>query len=63
MDIRCRLTERANQTIVTHLMKVVNERADDWDRHLASVVFGYRVNRQASTKTSPFELMYGVKPR
>jgi len=44
-------------------MKVVNDRADDWDRHLASVVFGYRVNKQGSTKTSPFELMYGVKAR
>jgi hypothetical protein len=44
-------------------MKVVNEKADDWDSHLASVIFGYRVNIQASTKMSPFELMYGVKAR
>src|ERR1043165_1899088 len=58
-----RLTERANQTIVTHLMKVVDEKADDWDSHLASVVFGYRVNKQGSTKISPFELLYGVRPR
>jgi len=58
-----RLTERANQTIVTHLMKVVNEKADDWDRHLSSVFFGYRVNRQGSTKLTLFELLYSVRPR
>lgn len=44
-------------------MKVVNEKADDWDSHLASVIFGYRVNKQGSTKISPFELLYGVRPR
>ena len=58
-----RLTERANQTIVTHLMKVVNEKADDWDNHLPSVLFGYRINKQGFTRFSPFELLYGVKAR
>jgi len=44
-------------------MKVVNEKADDWDDHLEPVLFGYRVNVQSSTKTTPFELLYGVKAR
>ena len=35
------LTERANQTIVTHLMKVVNDKANNCDSHVAYVVFGY----------------------
>src|SRR6218665_3335373 len=59
----CSLTERFNQTLVTHLMKVVNEESTDWDDHIQSIVFAYRVNRQESTKFTPFELMYGVKAR
>ena len=58
-----RLTERFNQTLVTHLMKVVSTSADDWDEHIESVLFGYRINVQGSTKFSPFQLLYGVKPR
>ena len=44
-------------------MKVVAASGDDWDEHIDAVLFGYRVNAQASTKFTPFELMYGVKPR
>jgi hypothetical protein len=61
--ICCRLTERFNQTLITHLMKVVNADADDWDDHVDPILFGYRINAQSSTKFSPFELMYGQKAR
>jgi len=44
-------------------MKYTNEEADDWDQYVQSVAFAYRVNIQASTKFSPFELLYGVKAR
>lgn len=44
-------------------MKVVNKEANDWDDHIQSIAFAYRVNRQESTKFTPFELMYGVKAR
>jgi len=37
--------------------------ADDWDEHLNSVTFAYRVNVQESTKYYPFELMYGIRAR
>lgn len=57
------LTERFNQTLVTSLCKVVNEQADDWDIHLDAVAFAYRTKQQASTKMSPFQLMYGVQAR
>ena len=58
-----RLTERFNQTLTTHLIKVINDQADDWDNHLDPILFGYRVNVQSSTKMSPFELLYGVKAK
>ena len=57
------VTERFNQTLVTTLSKVVNDHADDWDMHIDAVAFAYRVNVQASTKRSPFELLYGVTAR
>jgi len=44
-------------------MKIVAASGDDWDEHIDAVLFGYRVNAQASTKFTPFELLYGVKPR
>ncbi|XP_065674421.1 uncharacterized protein LOC100211930 isoform X2 [Hydra vulgaris] len=55
------LTERLTQTLITHLMKLVNNEANDWDELLDPVAFAYRINKQASTKYSPFEIMYGVK--
>ena len=42
-------------------MKLVNNEANDWDELLDPVAFAYRINKQASTKYSPFEIMYGVK--
>lgn len=58
-----RLTERFNQTLITHLLRVVNTSTDNWDEMLESILFAYRINPQKSTKISPFELMYGVKAR
>jgi len=55
--------ERFDQTLTTHLMKVVNSTADDWDQHIDEILLGYRVNVQESTKHSPFELLYGVKAK
>ena len=31
-----------------------------WDEHIDAVAFAYRINVQASTRKSPFELLYGV---
>jgi len=39
----------------------VNEAVDDWDLHVEAVAFAYRVNVQASTKKTPFELMLGFR--
>jgi hypothetical protein len=38
-------------------------RATTTGLHVDPILFGYRVNTQASTKLSPFELLYGVKAR
>jgi len=60
MSLRCRLTERFNQTFNYTPDKA---QGDDWDDHIDPVLFGYGVNMQASTKYLPFELMYGVSAK
>jgi len=59
--LHVRLTERFNQTLTTHQMKVVNSKANVWNQHGDEILLGYRVNIQESTKHSPFELLYRVK--
>lgn len=44
-------------------MKVTNEKHNDWDMHLHPILFAYRVSMQSSTKQTPFEMMFGAKPR
>lgn len=56
------LDERTNQTISSTLLKYVNAPQDDWDEHLDSVLFSYRTCVHASTKYTPFYLMYGRHP-
>jgi len=56
----CVIFGRFNQTLVTALSKVVNETSDDWDEHIDAVAFAYRINVQATTRKSPFKLLYDV---
>ena len=58
------LTERAVQTVKSALAKYCSQEntADEWDVHLHYIALGYRCSPQASTRVSPFELMYGVAP-
>ena len=57
------LDERFNQTLQRALLKMVNENENQWDKFLDSVLFAYRTSRQASTKYSPFFLMFGREPK
>lgn len=57
------LDERTNQTLKARLAKLVNEKQDDWDRFLDDVAYSIRTQKQASTKYTPFYLMFGRNPR
>ena len=57
------LDERFNQTLQRSLLKMVDENQNQWNKSLDSVLFAYRSSRQASTKYSPFYLMYNREPR
>ena len=57
------LDERFNQTLKAQLQKMVNEHQDNWDDLLDNILFAYRTSRQASTKCTPFLLMFGREAR
>jgi hypothetical protein len=42
---------------------MVGKNEDQWESYLESVLFAYRTSKQASTKYSPFFVMYGREPR
>src|ERR1051325_8446554 len=51
------LVERFNKTLCESLAKV-SEKETEWDEHIQEVLFGYRTNRQSTTKMTPFYLIY-----
>ena len=57
------LDERTNQTLKNRLAKLVNEKQNDWNHYLEQVAYSIRTQRQASTKFSPFFLMFNRQPR
>ncbi len=57
------LVERFNGTLKTMLRKVVRTHPNQWDRYLPALLFAYRELPNASTGFSPFELLFGRRPR
>ena len=57
------LVERFNQTLKRMVKKVMEVDGKNWDQLLPHVLFAIRKVPQASTGFSPFELLYGRRPR
>ena len=57
------LVERFNQTLKKMLRKVMELDGRNWDQLLPFLMFSIREVPQASTGFSPFELLYGRRPR
>ena len=57
------LVERFNQTLKQMLKKVMEADGRNWDQLLPFLMFSIREVPQASTGFSPFELLYGRRPR
>nr|XP_013765132.1 PREDICTED: uncharacterized protein LOC102195377 [Pundamilia nyererei] len=55
--------ERTNQNIKRALRKYVNQNHDDWDVHLAAVVYGINTAKQHSTRHSPYFMLFHRHPR
>ena len=56
-------SEREIKTLITALRAFCNDHQDDWDDYLDMLELGFNSAVQASTKSSPHELVYGVAPR
>ena len=56
-------TERFNRTMNEMLSQYVSQNEKDWDIWLPSVLFAYRSAVHASTGKTPFEMLYGRRPR
>ncbi len=57
------MSERFNRTIQTIITSYVNQNQTNWDQLLPSLVFAYNTVTHSTTKTTPFELTYGRKPK
>ncbi|KAG1514342.1 hypothetical protein G6F52_009946 [Rhizopus delemar] len=57
------LIERFNRTLGQILQKRSDTEKEDWDIYLPATLFAYRSIKQATTKQSPFFLMYGYEPK
>lgn len=57
------LVERTNQTLKRAIGKTMDGHQERWEDNLPKIVFAHNSSIQASTKYSPFRLMYGREPR
>jgi hypothetical protein len=57
------LSERFNKTLKTILRCYINDEHSNWDKLLAPICFAYNTSVHASTKHTPFELVFGRKPK
>ena len=57
------ITERYNRTLLNMLGKLEEGQKKDWKKYVPSLVYAYSCTKHETTKVSPFELMFGRKPK
>ena len=55
--------ERTHRTLATRLTPYMNKRGTNWDQYLSAVVFAMNSAVNASTGYSPFEVIFGERPK
>ena len=50
-------------TLAKFLRNVVDETTLDWELYLAPLMFSYNTSYHSTTRSTPFQLLYGMKPR
>ena len=51
--------ERFNASMCASLASICNSRRTDWDQQLSKMVFSYNTSQHASTKLTPYEVVFG----
>ena len=57
------LSERFNRTLQTMIAHYTNDKRTNWDIHLPVLQFAYNTATHTTTKATPFEMVYGRKPK
>jgi transposase InsO family protein len=52
-----------NKTMAKYLASFVDESTLDWEQYLPALQFSYNTSYHSTIATTPFELLYGMKPR
>ncbi len=52
-----------NKTMAKYLASFVDESTLDWEQYLPALQFSYNTSYHSTIQTTPFELLYGMKPR
>ena len=56
-------TERYNKTLLDMLGTLEQDKKRNWKKYLPSLVYAYNATKHESIEYSPFELMFGRKPK
>ncbi len=51
-----------NKVLGTSLTKLVSENKTDWDEHLSTLLFSYKIAYKIAIGYTPYQLMYGLHP-
>ncbi len=51
-----------NKVLGTLLTKLINENKTNWDEHLSTMLFSYKIAYEVVTWYIPYQLVYGLHP-
>jgi transposase InsO family protein len=52
-----------NKTVAKYLSSFVDNTTLDWEQYIAPLMFSYNTSYHSAIRTTPYELLYGMKPR
>jgi len=54
--------ESTDKVISRLLTKLVNEKKTNWDEHLSTILFSYKIAYKVATSYTPYQLVYDLHP-
>jgi len=54
--------ESINKVLGTLLTKLVSENRTNWDEHLFTLLFSYKIAYKVATRYTTYQLVYGLHP-